>query len=148
MCVSVSQSCPTLCHPIDWNRQAPLSLGFSRQVQWVPIPFSRGSSQLRDQTQVSHIAGRSFTMWATYTLPQSKIKLRPACRAGLIHLLSLWGLHDTPLTEGSAHTQKGINRWIFKIMMGFGGGRADPKCSKFYELEIRKYEVPFTIIRI
>ena len=121
-----------------------------RRLEWVAISFSRGSSQLRDQTQVSHIAGRSFTIWATYTLPQSKIKLRPACRAVhvLIHLLSLWGLCDTPLTEGSAHTKKGINRWILKIMMGFGGGRADPKCSKFYELEIRKYEVPFTIIWI
>ena len=29
------------------------------------IPFSRGSTQPRDQTQVSHIAGRFFTSWAT-----------------------------------------------------------------------------------
>ena len=40
--------------------------GFSRQEYWwLAISFSRGSSQPRDQTQVSHIAGRFFTIWAT-----------------------------------------------------------------------------------
>ena len=36
-----------------------------RILEWVAFPFSRGSSQSRDQTQVSHIAGRFFTSWAT-----------------------------------------------------------------------------------
>ena len=36
-----------------------------RILEWVAIPFSRGSSQARDQTQVSWIAGRLFTVWAT-----------------------------------------------------------------------------------
>ena len=44
--------------------QAPLSMEFSRP-EWVAIPFSRGSSQPRDRTQVSHIAGWLFTVWAT-----------------------------------------------------------------------------------
>ena len=30
-------------------------------LEWVAFSFSRGSSQLRDQTQVSHIAGGFFT---------------------------------------------------------------------------------------
>ena len=34
-------------------------------LEWVAIPFSRGSSQSRDQTQVSHTAGRFFASWAT-----------------------------------------------------------------------------------
>ena len=34
-------------------------------LEWVAIPFSRGSSQPRDQTQASHIAGGFFTSWAT-----------------------------------------------------------------------------------
>ena len=34
-------------------------------LEWVAIPFSRGSSKPRDWTQVSHIAGRFFTFWAT-----------------------------------------------------------------------------------
>ena len=37
----------------------------ARILVWVAVPFSRGSSQHRDQTQVSCIAGRFFTIWAT-----------------------------------------------------------------------------------
>ena len=37
----------------------------TRILEWVSIPFSRGSSWPREQTQVSHIAGRFFTLWAT-----------------------------------------------------------------------------------
>ena len=37
----------------------------TRILEWVVFPFSRGSSQPRDWTQVSHIAGRFFTSWAT-----------------------------------------------------------------------------------
>ena len=33
-----------------------------RILEWVAIPFSRGYSQPRDQTQVSRIAGRFFTI--------------------------------------------------------------------------------------
>ena len=48
-------------------RQAPLSMGFSKQEYWsgVSMSFSRGSSRPRDRTQVSRIAGRRFTLWAT-----------------------------------------------------------------------------------
>ena len=41
------------------------SMGFSRILEWVAISFSSGSSQPRDQTWVSCIAGRRFTVWAT-----------------------------------------------------------------------------------
>ena len=37
----------------------------ARILEWVAVLFSRGSSQSRDWTQVSHIAGRFFTSWAT-----------------------------------------------------------------------------------
>ena len=37
----------------------------ARIVEWIAILFSRGSSQPRDQTQASHIAGRFFSIWAT-----------------------------------------------------------------------------------
>ena len=60
-----SLSCVRLC-AIPWTvvSQASPSMGFSRQ-QWVAISFSRGSSWPRDWTQVSRIAGRCFTLWAT-----------------------------------------------------------------------------------
>ena len=41
----------------------------ARILEWVAFPFSRGSSQPRDQTQVSCIAGRFFTSWATREAP-------------------------------------------------------------------------------
>ena len=66
MCVYLLQSCLTLCDPLYRVCQAPLSMWFSRQEYWsgLPVPFSRGSSQPRDQTGVSSIsciAGRFFT---------------------------------------------------------------------------------------
>ena len=45
-------------------RQAPLSMGIlqARILEWVVMPYSRGSSQPRDRTQVSRIAGGFFTI--------------------------------------------------------------------------------------
>ena len=64
----VAQSCSTLCNPMDCiAHQAPLSMGIlqARILDGIAIPSSRGSSQPRDRTQVSHIAGRFFTIWVT-----------------------------------------------------------------------------------
>ena len=47
------------------NFSRSMSILQARILEWVAFPFSRGSSQPRDQTQVSHIAGRIFTVWAT-----------------------------------------------------------------------------------
>ena len=57
----------TLCDPVDCSLPGPLSLVIlqARILKWVAMPFSRGSSQPRDRAQVSHIAGRFFTIWAT-----------------------------------------------------------------------------------
>ena len=57
-----SLSRPTLCDPMDYTVQGILQV---RILEWVAFPFSRGSSQPRDQAQVSHIAGGFFTSWAT-----------------------------------------------------------------------------------
>ena len=45
-----------------WTLHGILQAGI---LEWVTFPFSRGSSQPRDRTQVSHIAGGLFTSWAT-----------------------------------------------------------------------------------
>ena len=58
----VTQSCLTLCDPMDCTVHGILQ---ARILEWVAFPFSRGSSQPRDQTQVSCIAGGFFTTWAT-----------------------------------------------------------------------------------
>ena len=59
--VKVAQSCPTLCDPMDYTVHGILQ---ARILEWVAFPFSRGSSQPRDGTQVSCIAGGFFTNWA------------------------------------------------------------------------------------
>ena len=50
--------------------QAPPSMGFSmaRILEWVVLSFSRGSSQPRDWTRVSLLAGKHFNLWATIYL--------------------------------------------------------------------------------
>ena len=55
----VTQSCQTCCNTVHCGLQAPLSLGIlqARILEWVAMPSSRGSSQPRDQTHVSRIAG-------------------------------------------------------------------------------------------
>ena len=60
--VKVTQLCPTFCDPMDYTVHG---IPQARILEWVAFPFSRGYSQLRDQTYVSHNAGRFFTSWAT-----------------------------------------------------------------------------------
>ena len=66
MCL-VTQSCPNLCNPMDCSLPGSSIHGIilARILEQVAISFSRGSSQLRDQTWVSQIAGRLSTVWAT-----------------------------------------------------------------------------------
>ena len=58
----VVQSCLTLCDPMAYIVHGILQ---ARILEWVTFPFSRGSSQTRNRTQVSRIASRFFTSWAT-----------------------------------------------------------------------------------
>ena len=57
--VKVAHSCPTLCNPLDCSPPSSSLQGTlqARILEWVAIPFSRGSPRPRDQTQVSCIAG-------------------------------------------------------------------------------------------
>ena len=60
----------TLCDPMDCSPPGSSVHGILqvRILEWVTIPFSRGSSWPRDRTWVSCIAGRFFTIWATRRL--------------------------------------------------------------------------------
>ena len=59
--VKVTQSCPILCNIMDYRVHGILQ---ARILEWVAIPFSRGSSQPKDRTEVSLTAGRFLTNWA------------------------------------------------------------------------------------
>ena len=65
VCMLVVQSCPTLCNPMDCSLPGSSVHGIlqARILEWVAMPFSRGSSPLRDQTHAFYIfciAGRFF----------------------------------------------------------------------------------------
>ena len=66
VCVWVTQSCPTLCDPMDCSPPGSSVHGILqlRILEWVTTPFSRASSQPWNRTWVSCIAGRFFTIWA------------------------------------------------------------------------------------
>ena len=59
--VKVAQFCLTLCDLMDYRVHGTLHV---RILEWVAFPFSKGSSQPRDRTQVSCIAGRRFNLSA------------------------------------------------------------------------------------
>ena len=72
------QSCPTLCNPMDCSPPgSPVHGILSGSIlEWVAIPFSRGSAWHRDGTRVSCIAGRFFTIWAPR---ETQIYIYPCC---------------------------------------------------------------------
>ena len=61
----VAQLCPTLCDTVDLPVSSVHGILQARILEWVAIPFSKGSSWPRDRTQVSCTAGRHFNLWAT-----------------------------------------------------------------------------------
>ena len=119
----VTQLCPTLCNPMDCSLPGSSihEILQTRILEWVAISFSRGSSQPRDWTGVSGIAGRFFTVWATrkalisYTPIQNK-KLNKQNKVGLqLQLLPILSsklnpphsiFHFLKLTWSSASTSR------------------------------------------
>ena len=66
MKILVAQSCPTLCDFMNYSSpDSSVQILQARILEWVAIPFSRGSSQPRGQSRVYCIAGRFFTVRAT-----------------------------------------------------------------------------------
>ena len=66
-CVLVAQLCLTFCDPMNCSLPGSSVHGIlqTRILEWVTIPFCRGSSHPRDRTGISCIVGRFFTFWAT-----------------------------------------------------------------------------------
>ena len=73
----VTQLCPTFSEPMGCSLPGSSvhAILQGRILELVAISFSMGYSKPRDQTQVSHIAGRFFTVWATSQWIRSKNNL-------------------------------------------------------------------------
>ena len=90
----VVQSCLTLCDTMHCSPPGSSVHGIlqARIVQWVAIPFYRGSSQLRDQTQVSRTRGRFFTVWASKEALYNNISLQL-----ILHMTACTSSSPTPI---------------------------------------------------
>ena len=117
-CRSESESCSG--NPMDYTVHGILQ---ARILEWVAFPFSTGSSQPRDQTQVSSIVGRFFTSWATRDaqehwsgqpipspadLPDPGIWLRVSSTAG--RFSTSWVTRETYQCR-----RRGFNPWVREI---------------------------------
>ena len=94
----VTQSCLTLCDPMECSLPGSSIHGIlqARVLEWVAISFSRGSSRPRDQTRVSCIAGRCFTIWATRETPITYLENpKKSTKKNPLELVNSVKLHDT-----------------------------------------------------
>ena len=121
--MKVAQSCPTLCNPMNYSVHG---ISQARILEWVVFLFSRESSQPRDQTQVSHIAGRFFTSWATREvskqwsgqpipssadLPDPGIEPGSPLLQGILYQLSYQGNPILFLVQLLSHVQFFVTPW-------------------------------------
>ena len=92
--VKVAQACPALCDPMDCVVHGILQ---ARILEWVAFHFSSRSSQPRNQTQVSHTAGRFFINWTMREAQRTKMCSIKSLVIREIHRLSpQW---DMPFTH-------------------------------------------------
>ena len=83
----LAQLCPAHCDYRDCSLPGSSVHGIlqARILEWNAMPSSRGSSQPREGAQVSHIAGRFFTIWTTLVsedFPGGSDRKAPAYNAG------------------------------------------------------------------
>ena len=128
MNVLVAQVCPTLCDPTNYSISGSSVHGIlqARILEWVTVPFSRGSSQPRDQTQISHIAGRFLTSWATReALNKSSLNFLMLCLV-IQSCPTLCDPMDCSLPGSSVHgvLQARILEWV---AMPSSRGSSQPK---------------------
>ena len=101
--LKVAQSCPTLCDAVVYTVHGILQASI---LKWVAVPFSRGFSQPRDQTQVSRIAGDSLP-----AEPPGK----PIYITGHVYITKVSSgfsvVRNSPSNAGDAHSIPGSGRY-------------------------------------
>ena len=130
--VNVAQACPPLCDPVGSTVHGTLQ---ARMLEWVAVPFSRGSPQPSGQTQASHTAGRFFTGWVTGKSPvksalipnhpkTSRLRLQ-----SVVQILGHPGIVCSPLYEAQTRLEGvsppykyGCGWTTTKLRAGWGSG--------------------------
>ena len=115
----IAQLCPTLCDPMDCSPAGSSVHGIlqARMLEWVAIPFSRGSFQPRDQTQISYTAGKFFP-WFGKFFWRRKWQPTPVSLAWRIP----WteepdGVAESATTEHSSTTQQKLAKHCKVIIL-------------------------------
>ena len=115
----------------------------ARTPEWVAIPFSRGSSPPRNQTQVSCIAGRFCTVWASREawcvcvpfLKHTQTQTQTPLQDNLLRLLSLAESHQVCLPSGL----EGVSHCAGKMKMSpWEGSKVEAKLTST-QTSVRKY---------
>ena len=113
----VTQSCLTLCDPMDGNLSGSVVHGIfqARILEWAAISFSRGSSQPRDRTWVFCIADSRFTVWATREaqIRKQQIKLELLGSKAMTNLDSILKSREN-IWLTKAHLVKAV---VFPVVM-------------------------------
>ena len=114
----VPQSCPTLCDPMDCTVHGILQ---ARILEWVAFPFSRGSSQPRDRTQVSRIVVILYQLGhkgsprilERVAYPFSHRSSRPRNQTGVSSCRQI--LYQLSIREAHFSYKVIINYWLYSL---------------------------------
>ena len=123
----IAQTCPTLCDPMDCSLPDSPVHGIcqARTLEWVAIPFSRGSTLSRNQTGVSLPASRFFTFWATR---DDNVNITQTVR------IKKDNVHEV------INYNVLYNHWIITGMLLMGGVRRRPFQPQPYSLDPLQFE--------
>ena len=134
----VTQSCPTLCNPVDCSPPSSSIHGFSRQEYWSGLPFPSLADlpdpgiEPRDQTQVPHIASRCFNLvragpykegrspnnWCLQTVVLEKTPESPLDSKEIKQVIfkgdQLWIFTGRTEAEAAVFWSSDVNRWLIR----------------------------------
>ena len=160
------QLCLTLCDAMDYSPPGSSVHGIlqARILEWIAIHFSRESSWPRDQTWVSYITGKFFTIWAHQGSPVSGTKSSLPSKAAkcfywshsflLLHITIRWHLfflfpsvipipsiaHKTP-TLGRIHANLNTSFSFIHDVPATGLLQADPQTLRL-DLGLKVFFTP------
>ena len=102
--VGLLESCLTLCNPMDCSPPGSSVHGISqaRILEWVTVSFSRRSSQPKELTWVTCIAGGCFTIWATREVGMSHLLIFQDTTSTRDGLFEIYYIHFPGFPDASA----------------------------------------------